>query len=174
MTEGLVRYQDCGCFHFLTFSCYRRQPLFSDSAAYDVFEQEFEAARRRCGFVIGGYVLMPEHAHLLVGEPPRSTLASAIQVLKQLTSRRLKVSGEPQFWQLRYYDFNVHNEEKRVEKRQIYAPQSGEARTGREGGGLAVVELSALRYWPARNGRDRIPLDRDAARQSTSRASSFC
>jgi putative transposase len=116
MTEGLVRYQDCGCFHFLTFSCYRRQPLFSDSAAYDVFEQEFEAARRRCGFVIGGYVLMPEHVHLLVGEPPRLTLASAIQVLKQLTSRRLKVSGEPQFWQLRYYDFNVHNEEKRVEK----------------------------------------------------------
>jgi len=106
-------------FSLLTFSCYRRQPLFSDSAAYDVFEQEFEAARRRCGFVIGGYVLMPEHAHLLVGEPPRSTLASAIQVLKQLTSRRLKVSGEPQFWQRRYYDFNVHNEEKRVENSDI-------------------------------------------------------
>ncbi|MGA3045376.1 MAG: hypothetical protein ABSD67_02050 [Terracidiphilus sp.] len=27
MTKGLVRYQQCGCFHFLTFSCDRGQPL---------------------------------------------------------------------------------------------------------------------------------------------------
>lgn len=26
MTRGLIRYQQCGCFHFVTFSCYRRQP----------------------------------------------------------------------------------------------------------------------------------------------------
>ncbi len=117
MTQGLVRYQHGGCFHFLTFSCYRRQPLLGDHpAAYRVFEQEFEVVRRRYGFVIGGYVLMPEHVHLLVGEPPRSTLATAIQVLKQQTARKLKVSGDSQFWQRRYYDFNVHNEEKRVEK----------------------------------------------------------
>jgi hypothetical protein len=26
MTKGLVRYQQAGCFHFVTFSCYRRLP----------------------------------------------------------------------------------------------------------------------------------------------------
>jgi putative transposase len=59
---------------------------------------------------------MPEHVHLLVGEPSRSSLSVALQVLKQQTSRKLKGRGEVQFWQRRYYDFNVHNEEKRVEK----------------------------------------------------------
>jgi putative transposase len=59
---------------------------------------------------------MPEHVHLLVGEPRRSSLSVALQVLKQQTSRKLKQRGEVQFWQRRYYDFNVRNEEKRVEK----------------------------------------------------------
>jgi putative transposase len=59
---------------------------------------------------------MPEHVHLLVGEPKVSSLATALQVLKQQTSRKLKKGGEVQFWQRRYYDFNVHNELKHVEK----------------------------------------------------------
>jgi putative transposase len=116
MPKGLVRYQQCGCFHFLTFSCYRRQALLTRDGAYDVFERELEAVRVRYGFVVAGYVLMPEHVHLLVGEPSRSPLSVALQVLKQQTSRKLKQHGDAQFWQRRYYDFNVHNGERRVEK----------------------------------------------------------
>lgn len=112
----LVRYQQCSSFHFLTFSCYRRQALLTQEGAYGVFERELETVRARYGFVIAGYVLMPEHVHLLVGEPCRSSLSVVLQVLKQQTSRKLKERGEGQFWQRRYYDFNVHNEEKRVEK----------------------------------------------------------
>jgi putative transposase len=112
----LVRYQQCGCFHFVTFSCYRRQPLLGTARACGVFEQEFEAVRQRYGFVVAGYVVMPEHVHLLVGEPRRSSLSIALQVLKQKTSRKLKARGEVQYWQRRYYDFNVWSEEKRVEK----------------------------------------------------------
>jgi putative transposase len=111
-----VRYQQCGCFHFLTFSCFRRQALLTREGAYSVFEHELETLRARYGFVIAGYVLMPEHVHLLVGEPRQSSLSVALQVLKQQTSRKLKVSREVRFWQRRYYDFNVYNEEKRVEK----------------------------------------------------------
>jgi putative transposase len=116
MAKGLVRYQQCGAFHFLTFSCYRRQPLLGNATAYRVFERELEAVRQRYGFVVAGYVLMPEHVHLLVGEPRRSSLSVALQVLKQQTSRKLKGRGVVQFWQRRYYDFNVWSEEKRVEK----------------------------------------------------------
>ena len=116
MTKGLVRYQECGCFHFLTFSCFHRQPLLDNATAYRVFERELEAVRVRYGFVVAGYGLMPEHVHLLIGEPRKSSLSVALQVLKQQRSRQLKGRGEVQFWQRRYYDFNVHNEEKRVEK----------------------------------------------------------
>jgi putative transposase len=116
MAKGLVRYQQTGCFHFLTFSCYRRLPLLSREGAYKVFERELETIRTRYGFVVAGYVLMPEHVHLLLGEPRQSSLSIALQVLKQQTSRKLKLLREAQFWQPRYYDFNVHNEEKRIEK----------------------------------------------------------
>jgi hypothetical protein len=44
------------------------------------------------------------------------TLATFIQIFKQRVSRRLKPASEERFWTIRYYDFNVHNEEKRIEK----------------------------------------------------------
>jgi putative transposase len=56
---------------------------------------------------------MPEHVHLLVGEPVRGDLARVIQGLKLSVALR---RTERPFWQARYYDFNVHNEEKRIEK----------------------------------------------------------
>jgi putative transposase len=113
---GLVRYQKSGGFHFITFSCYRRQPLLAGNAAMEVFEHQLEVVRKRYGLVVAGYVLMPEHVHLLLGEPSKASLAIALQVSKQQTSRKLKRRGDVRFWQRRYYDFNVHNELKRVEK----------------------------------------------------------
>ena len=59
---------------------------------------------------------MPEHVHLLVNEPRVCTVATALQVLKQKTSKKLKKAGELQFWQRRYYDYVVPSEAKRVEK----------------------------------------------------------
>jgi len=59
-------------------------------------------------------VVTPEHVHLLVSEPERSSLAVALQMLKQTSSRRL--AGDGRFWQNRYYDFNVWTERKRIEK----------------------------------------------------------
>ncbi len=56
---------------------------------------------------------MPEHVHLLIGEPLKGTVAAVIHALKLSVS--LRRTQRP-FWQPRYYDFNVHNEEKRVEK----------------------------------------------------------
>jgi len=116
MPKGLIRYQECGTFHFLTFSCYRRLPLLASPSAYAVFEQELELVRQRYEFVVAGYVLMPDHVHLLVSEPRSTSLATVLQILKQRTSSKLKSSADPQFWQRRYYDFNVWNEDKTPEK----------------------------------------------------------
>jgi putative transposase len=116
MPHALVRYQKTGTFHFLTFSCYQRKPLLSRPGAYEVFERELETVRRKYEFVVAGYVLMPEHVHILVGEPHRSSLSVALQVLKQKTSQKLKKKSDLRFWQVRYYDFNVHSNSKRIEK----------------------------------------------------------
>jgi len=112
---GLKRYQQARELHFITFSCYRRQPLLSSSGAKQLIEAALEQARRQYGFYVTGYVIMPEHVHLLVSEPERATLARALQALKQSVARRLIGTGE-HFWQARYYDFNVWTKKKRIEK----------------------------------------------------------
>ena len=67
-------------------------------------------------FTFTGYVVMPEHVHLLLSEPERSKLSVAIQMLKQITSKKLRAKHLPRFWQVRYYDFPVWSEAKRIEK----------------------------------------------------------
>src|SRR5438309_7600928 len=78
-----------------------------------------------------GYVVMPEHVHLLLSEPncptqtkvglewatrpQQYTLADALKSLKQGVSRRLLGNAE-HFWQKRYYDFNIRNYPQFVEK----------------------------------------------------------
>jgi putative transposase len=113
MPKGLVRFQQCGCFHFITFGCYRRFQNLGTAPARALFEESLEKMRVRYDFVVCGYVVMPDHVHLLVSEPKRALLSKAVQALKLSVSVQSK---ERPFWQARYYDFNVHNEEKRVEK----------------------------------------------------------
>jgi len=112
MPSGLVRYQQTGGFHFLTFSCHRRLPYLKTTTACQLFESALERIRARYHFVVAGYVVMPEHVHLLVSEPRIGALARAVQALKLSVSVR---RPERPFWQPRYYDSNVHEEEARSE-----------------------------------------------------------
>jgi len=111
----LKRYQTAGSYHFLTFSCYRRLPYLDDDRARSTVLEELEKLRVRHQLYVFGYVLMPEHVHLLLSEPKLHPLAVTLNVLKHETSQRLK-GDKPQFWQRRYYDFNVLTHTKFVEK----------------------------------------------------------
>jgi REP-associated tyrosine transposase len=113
MARGVVRYQQSGELHFLTFSCFHRLPNLGTVEAREVFESALERVRLRCRLVVTGYVVMPEHVHLLVSEPCEGTLARAVQGMKLSVAKR---RGERPFWQARYYDFNVHSSEKVSQK----------------------------------------------------------
>jgi putative transposase len=115
MPWGLVRFQQSHCLHFITFTCYRRQPFLDTLRAKNVFERSLEQTRRSYRLRVIGYVVMPEHVHLLLTEPERAILSRAIQSLKQSVSQKLN-SHHGHFWQARYYDFNVLSAAKRVEK----------------------------------------------------------
>ena len=84
-------------------------------------------------FVVAGYVVMPEHLHLLLGEPERGNPSKVMQAIKQGFARRLlrklRAGDNPwqgclwdtalanaHIWQARFYDFVVFTEKKRVEK----------------------------------------------------------
>jgi putative transposase len=92
-----------------------------------------ERVRRRYRFVVVGYVVMPEHVHLLFSEPERGDPSVVMKILKQSFARHLleRWRGgvhprestlwkfpptEGHVWQHRFYDFVVFTEKKRVEK----------------------------------------------------------
>ena len=79
------------------------------------FETALERVRRSFRLCVYGYVVMPEHVQMLIGEPQQRTLADALKSLKQGLSRQLIGEAE-HFWQKRYYDFNIRNHRQFVEK----------------------------------------------------------
>jgi putative transposase len=115
MPWSLERFHNLGDLHFITFSCRRRAPLLSNPEARTIFVRALEAMRLRSVIDIHAYVVMPEHIHLLIGEPEHHSVASAIQGLKQATSHYI-APNQGALWEPRYYDFNVYSDRKRIEK----------------------------------------------------------
>ena len=134
MRNPLRRYYGRGDLRFITFSCYRRLPFLGTRRARDRFVKILDEVRTRHGFRLIGYVVMPEHVHLLLSEPAKGNPSKALQVLKQKVSAALRrkkrkcstgqlvmrfaVSPveEKHFWQRRFYDFNGWSEKKLKEE----------------------------------------------------------
>jgi putative transposase len=138
MPWGLTRFHHSGQSHFVTFCCYHRRRLFTTDTSCRIFESALERVRHSYRLYVYGYVVMPEHIHLLLSEPQpvatplkpgfvlsgnahwlnkpqQHTLADTLKSLKQGVSRRLLGNAE-HFWQKRYYDFNIRNYPQFVEK----------------------------------------------------------
>ena len=130
MPSGLHRTYGMHHLHIITNSCYQRKPLLDSPRARDRFLSVLEQTRQQYRFVVVGYVVMPEHVHLLITEPEVGSPSTVMQALKQRTAHALlpkrnprdvcqsELSEEPRraFWQARFYDFNVWSTKKRVEK----------------------------------------------------------
>jgi putative transposase len=74
MPKGLKRLHSSGDEHFITCSCYHRQPFLASARRRDLFLTILEQVRQKYDFVVWGYVPMPEHFHLLISEPDFRTM----------------------------------------------------------------------------------------------------
>jgi REP-associated tyrosine transposase len=128
--------------HFLTRSTYRRARLFDSDKFRRRWVKTLEELRSELGFKIIGYVLMPEHFHLLLWPSAEANPSQILQKLqdrtalfvlknlkenathawcrKMLDQVRLPVTvhhhARFRVWQRRGYDFNVWSSKKRNEK----------------------------------------------------------
>jgi putative transposase len=131
--RNLRRHHGQGDLHFITFSCYERRQLLGTVRARNLFVKILGEVRIRFRSLLVGYVVMPEHVHLLISEPEKGNLVQLVQVLKQRVSRAMRArkrrapgqlplhfpnapSELRRFWQRRYYDFNVYSAKKLQEK----------------------------------------------------------
>lgn len=128
--------------HFLTASTYRRARLFDSARFRQNFVRTLEEMRASLSFKITGYVLMPDHFHLLIWPSNEVNPSQIIQSLKERTAKfilknlkenqqlpwcgrmldrltlppSVHLHGPHRVWQRRFYDMNIWSEKKRVEK----------------------------------------------------------
>jgi putative transposase len=120
--------------HFITCSCCRRLPFLRNARQREILLEILSGVREKYQFSLVGYVIMPEHIHILISEPRIGTPGTVMQVFKQRVARavRRKRRGGSRnqlglwtsvvddrakhFWQRRFYDFNVWTAKKRIEK----------------------------------------------------------
>jgi putative transposase len=137
-------------------------PLLGTERARHLFLKILSEVRVRYDFALIGYVVMPEHIHLLISEPNVGNPSMAMQVLKQRVSRTMHrrrrrtqleqewlweeapVRKYQPFWQRRFYDFNVWSAKKRNEKMNYMHFNPGEKRVGGASEGLALEQLQFL------------------------------
>src|ERR1700690_1970971 len=83
-------YYGAGDLHFITCSCYRRQPMLGTPRRRDLFVTVLAPWRRRYQLGVVGYVVMPRHIHLLISEPQENEASTVIVNVKLgLVSRAL-------------------------------------------------------------------------------------
>jgi len=84
----LKRYYGARDLHFITRTCYHRLPVLGTARRRDCFLKILQETQQRYQFVVYGYVIMPEHFHLLISEQGDPSVV--MKVLKQSFARKLR------------------------------------------------------------------------------------
>lgn len=145
MGSNLVRYDEAGHVHFWSISCRRGLTFFHDDGIKAVAISGLRLLQERFGVCLMGYVIMPEHVHVVLyphgrGESEPIAISRLLQGFKQHVGyygkRRLqhvlrqngRLWSDPlnewatgglagrSLWNTRGYDFNIHREDTLLEK----------------------------------------------------------
>ena len=131
----LYHFNNLGSARFVTFSCYHNYNLFKTSETKDIFVKRLSDMRGKYNYKLYGYVVMPNHVHLVMLPTKETTIGQIIGTLKSITAReiinlwkdkelpifeKLKVHRDGKerfaFWQRRYYDHNCRSKDTVIEK----------------------------------------------------------
>ncbi|NOQ43959.1 MAG: hypothetical protein GQ560_05805 [Dehalococcoidia bacterium] len=139
--RSLPKFDDNSYAHFITTNTYKHYPFFRDQKLSQILLEELGFYSGKLGFVLVGYVIMPDHVHLLLWwdseENPKLGISNIMSRIKTMTSKRAKrylfygggteyvgkladvgqpTQGSFKLWQPGFYDFNIFSDEKLLEK----------------------------------------------------------
>jgi putative transposase len=97
--------------YFVTISAYQHQSLFQRAVVAELFIRTFLAYRDQQKFLIHEFVVMPNHAHLLLTPGPAVPLERAIQFIKGGFSFRAgkELEMRKEIWQRGYVDHRIRD-----------------------------------------------------------------
>ncbi len=78
-----------GELQFITTSTYRRARLFTCQRFRGIFVEVLRQLRQETGFLLNGWVLMPDHFHLLIRPEPPAATVRFMQELKKRTAQQI-------------------------------------------------------------------------------------
>ncbi|MDZ4278244.1 MAG: transposase [Dehalococcoidia bacterium] len=98
--------------YFITFATHERQPILKDPAAARLLVDQLFALRGELGFLLLGYVVMPDHVHVVIVPHADAPLAKVMQFVKGRFARIYNGrSGRAgRLWQPRYYEAVIRDE----------------------------------------------------------------
>jgi putative transposase len=107
--------------YFITTCVHGRRKLLNSCTHVDALLREWQGCRDRHGWLIGRYVIMPDHVHFFCAEDPggaKSPLSAFVGAWKEWTAKALiKESGIPSpVWQKQFFDHVLRHGESYAEK----------------------------------------------------------
>lgn len=117
--------------HFITTNTFNKRKIFINEKTCSVIIEELKFYRKKFGFKLLGYVIMPDHIHCVI-LPKEVTKTSDIirdfkkhtaKVLSELINKgEIRIKGINKkakvykIWQNGFYDFNIYSQKKLIEK----------------------------------------------------------
>jgi putative transposase len=86
LSVKLFKSHDPNIFHYMTTVCFKRVPVFRSDIACRLFTKALAETRDRCEFKLIGYVVMPDHVHLILN-PLNRDIGAVMRRLKSTSAR---------------------------------------------------------------------------------------
>jgi putative transposase len=106
---------------FITACTAGRKPVLASQPAMNILLSEWQAAKERHGWLIGRYVIMPDHVHFFCAEQAEGAIRPLQRFMnkwKEWAAKGLctEMALTPPLWQRGYFDHVLRSEESYAEK----------------------------------------------------------
>ncbi|MBU1075522.1 transposase, partial [Patescibacteria group bacterium] len=86
----MKRYNIPGQVHFVTARTFKSSPYFNNESCCEMLLEEIEFYRSKYCFRLFGFIIMPDHVHLLIQPLKNTGISKIMQCIKIMTTKRIK------------------------------------------------------------------------------------
>jgi REP element-mobilizing transposase RayT len=128
--------------YFVTTCVAGRRSVLAAPASHSILLEEWSGLRERHGWLVGRYVVMPDHVHFFVTPLPaqNKSLNQVIGKWKEWTAKRIlrTIGGTAPLWQPEFFRSLATFRRIAGREMDVYSRKSGSCRVVRTRGGLAL------------------------------------